>query len=94
MNAHSARENQEIFRRANERLLNAVSDRVDGDRALPFLCECLDPLCRSTVELTTDRFRSLRRTTNRFAVVAGHPLMEGERVIASEGNVNIVEKHD
>jgi len=89
---HSERENQHVFRRANERLLSAVSDRVQSDRSLPFICECLDPYCRSTVALTTERFRWLREAPNRFAVVPGHPLMDGERVIANEGNVNIVEK--
>jgi len=91
-NAQFERENKQVFRRANERLLGAVSDRVRGQRAIPFLCECLDPYCRSTVELTTERFRSLREEPNRFAVSVGHPLMDGERVIANEGNVNIVEK--
>jgi hypothetical protein len=92
VNTRSERENQQVFRRANERLLNAVSERVDGKRALPFLCECLDPYCRSTVELTTERFRSVMKEPSQFAIVAGHPLMDGERVIASEGNVNIVVK--
>jgi len=39
-----------------------------------------------------ERFRSLREEPNRFAVSVGHPLMDVERVIANEGNVNIVER--
>jgi hypothetical protein len=38
-------ENQQRFRRANERLYGAVSPMVDGDRPVPFLCECADASC-------------------------------------------------
>jgi len=40
------RANQDVFRRANERLLAAVRDVVDDARPIPFLCECIDADCR------------------------------------------------
>ncbi|HEX5468262.1 MAG TPA: hypothetical protein VFW80_04350 [Gaiellaceae bacterium] len=90
----SERRNQDVFRRANERLLDAVRGRVDGRRRIPFLCECLDPSCRSTVALTIDQFEALRDEVNRFAIVTGHPRVEGEHVITTHGDVTIVEKSD
>ena len=86
------RANQDVFRRANERLLAAVRDVVDGSRAIPFLCECLDPECRSTVQLSIERFRDLREMDNRYAIFTGHPIMNGERPIEVEGDVTIVQK--
>jgi len=83
----------DVFRRANERLLAAVRDRIDSRRPIPFLCECLDPACRSTVALSVEQFRELKNKTNRYAIVADHPTMEGERVIHTDGGVSIVEKN-
>jgi hypothetical protein len=88
------RRNQDVFRRANERLLDAVRDRVDRRRRIPFLCECLDPSCRSTVELTIEQFQTLAQEPNRFAIVTGHPRMDGERVITTCDDISIVEKSD
>lgn len=90
----SDRRNQDVFRRANERLLDAVQDRVDGRRRIPFLCECLDPSCRSTVELTIEQFGALKEEPNRFAIVTGHPRIDGDEVVATYGDVTIVEKSD
>ena len=86
------RTNQEVFRRANERLLVAVSDRVDEARPIPFLCECLDSECRSTVQLSIEQFRELRESDNRYAIVAGHPILDSERVLEQDGNLAIVLK--
>jgi hypothetical protein len=83
---------QDIFRRANERLLAAVSNHIDDTRQIPFLCECLDPVCRSTVQLTIEQFRELREEGIRFAIVTGHPTMDDERIVAVDGDVTIVEK--
>jgi hypothetical protein len=86
------RSNQDVFRRANERLLAAVGERVDNARPIPFLCECLDPECRSTVELSIEEFRELRESDNRYAIVTGHPRLEGERILEVVDDVMIVEK--
>jgi hypothetical protein len=86
------RANQDVFRRANERLLQAVSNRIDAERPIPFLCECLDPECRSTVKLSIGQFRDLTEKDNRYAIVAGHPLFDGERILEVDDGVAIVEK--
>jgi hypothetical protein len=81
-----------VFRRANERLLAAVGDRIDEARPIPFLCECLDAECRSTIELSIEQFRELREADNHYAVVSGHPVFASERVLEVDGDVTIVEK--
>ena len=86
------RASQDVFRRANERLLAAVRDVVDDARRIPFLCECLDADCRSTVQLSIEQFRELREIDNRYAIVTGHPIMNGERPVEVDGDVTIVQK--
>ena len=84
--------NQDVFRRANERLLAAVRDVVDDARPIPFLCECIDADCRSTVQLSIEQFRDLREIDNRYPIVTGHPIMNGERPVEVDGDVTIVQK--
>jgi hypothetical protein len=83
------RANHDVFRRANERLLAAVRDVVDDARPIPFLCECVDPDCRSTVELSINQFRDVREVDKRYAIVTG---MNGERPVEVDGDVTIVQK--
>ena len=90
--ARAKRANQDVFRRANERLLAAVGDRIDAERPIPFLCECLNPECRSTVPLSIEQFRDLRECDNRYAIVTGHPRLDGERILEVDNGVTIVEK--
>ena len=86
------RANQDVFRRSNERLLAAVRDVVDDARPIPFLCECIDADCRSTVQLSIGQFRDLREIDNRYAIVTGHSIMNGERPVEVDGDVTIVQK--
>ena len=88
----TSRANQDVFRRANERLLAAVRDVVDNARPIPFLCECIDPECRSTVQLSIEQFRDMREVSNRYVIFTGHPTMNGERPVEVDGDVSIVQK--
>jgi hypothetical protein len=87
-----AESTHDVFRRANERLLAAVSNRIDEARPIPFLCECLDSECRGTMQLSIEQFRELRESENRYAIVSGHPILDGERVLEVDGDVTIVKK--
>lgn len=86
------RRNQDVFRSANERLLVAVADQIEDTRPIPFLCECRDPACRSTVQLTVGQFRDLRQKQRYFAIVTGHPTLDDERIVETDGDVTIVVK--
>src|SRR5215208_1631511 len=55
------------------------------------LCECLHPACRSTVQLSVEQFRDVREADKPYAIVTGHPTMNGEHPVEVEGDVTIVQ---
>ena len=85
-------ENQQRFRRANERLYGAVSQMVDGDRPVPFLCECADASCMAPVHLSLTQYRGVRSDDSRFVIVPGHATIDGEGVVIENERYTIVEK--
>jgi hypothetical protein len=85
-------ENQTLFRQANERLEQAVEDQVAEAQRVPFLCECADALCRGRVNLTLEQYHELRARENRFAIVPGHPRVEGEEMVEDCEGFHVVEK--
>jgi hypothetical protein len=85
-------ENQQRFRRANQRLFGAVSPMVDGDRRVPFLCECADASCTAPVHLTLTQYRGVRSEESRFVIVPGHATIDGEGVVTENERFSVVEK--
>jgi hypothetical protein len=85
-------ENQQRFRRANQRLFGAVSPMVDGDRPVPFLCECADASCTAAVHLTLTQYRGVRSEDSRFVIVPGHATIDGEGVATDNERFSVVEK--
>jgi len=85
------RENEELFRTANERLVEQVADAVPADRPVPFLCECADDLCMARIEMTFDDYRGVRADSDTFAVVPGHAV-EGEVVVREVESFHVVRK--
>jgi len=86
------RENEELFRMANERLREQVADAVHADGTVPFLCECEDELCMTRMEMTLDDYRRLRADEDTFAVVPGHAAEQGEVVVQERGSFHVVRK--
>ena len=86
------RENEELFRTANERLREQVADSVTADRLVPFLCECVDELCMVRVEMTLDDYRRVRADENTFAVAPGHAAVAGEVVVREHDSFHVVRK--
>lgn len=85
-------ENEELFRRANERLREHVAEIAAPEQRIPFLCECTDDTCMARVELNRDEYARVRADRHHFLIVPGHPMMESERVVVQEDHVWIVEK--
>lgn len=85
-------QNQELFRRANERLGELVVDRVPRGGSVPFLCECADEECAGTVPVTLDEFARVRAQRRHFVVLPDHELVAGEHVVERRDGYFIVEK--
>lgn len=84
-------ENEEAFRAANERLVDAVDGA--GTRAVvPFICECADDTCLGRVDLDLDTYREIRAGAHRFFRLPGHLDAPGETVISSHDGYDVVEK--
>jgi hypothetical protein len=88
------RENQEVFRRANERLSGVVEQRFASSEAVPFLCECADERCMGRVDLTLDEYRALRSQERQFVMLHDHARTAGERVVAERDGYDITVKPD
>jgi hypothetical protein len=86
------RENEELFRTLNERLVDQVADTLDDDRVVPFLCECADDLCMGRMEMTLDEFKQLRAEDGTFGILPGHAVDEGEVVVREVGTYHVVRK--
>jgi hypothetical protein len=52
--------NDEIFREANERILERARE-YQVDHAIPFLCECAQPSCAAIVRLDRPEYERIRR---------------------------------
>jgi hypothetical protein len=86
------RENEELFRMANERLRAQIADAVTADSLVPFLCECVDELCMARVEMTLTDYRGVRADEDTFAVAPGHAAGAGEAVVEVHGSYHVVRK--
>jgi hypothetical protein len=84
--------NQELSRRANERLNERVAAMLLGDRPIPFLCECADGTCTEPVSLTEDEYVAVRAEDSRFAIVPGHAMLDDEDVVEEHELYDVVEK--
>ena len=87
-------QNQLRFRQANERLHDAVEERVAIDRAVPFLCECADDACLGSVDVPLRTWEDVALRPNHFLMLAGHQRSEGEQVVAHVGEYEVAEKPD
>jgi hypothetical protein len=86
------RENEELFRMANQRLREQITGDAPDDRLVPFLCECADDLCMARMEMTLGDYRRLRADGDTFGVVPGHAADHGELVVRELGSYHVVRK--
>jgi hypothetical protein len=85
-------ENQKLFRRANEHLEGAVADSVSSEEGIPFLRECADDDCLGRVELTSSQYAGVRSREDRYFMLPGHELAEGEAVVEEHDDFQVTEK--
>jgi CheY-like chemotaxis protein len=72
---------------------------IDGEQAgladgatLAVLCECADLACHEPITMTVEQYEEIRSEPAHFAVLAGHEVLEVERVTAKRAEYLIVEK--
>lgn len=86
--------NEHDARAANELVsVDSEQARRVGTETLAVLCECGNPSCHDPLVMTVDEYEIIRSDPAHFAVLAGHEILDCERVIATHDRYLIVEKH-
>jgi hypothetical protein len=88
------KENEILFKRANERLEGVVGERFDAGLRVPFLCECADEACMGQVDLTLDDYHEVRASPDYFVMLIDHTRSPGEEVVARRDGYDITKKPD
>jgi hypothetical protein len=81
-----ARAIENVFREINQSLL-----KLDGDSGR-FVCECADPECVETLDLSRASMVLLREDPNLYALKRGHAVAEIEQVVETLDSIEIVRK--
>jgi hypothetical protein len=81
--------NQALLRRVNE---GVRSHGADGP--IPFRCECGRLGCNTLIGLTRAEYNAVRAHRRRFAIMAGHEVVEIESVVEQHDRYAVVEAHD
>jgi hypothetical protein len=81
---------ESLFRNVNERIA-AAADRFDVESA-EFYCECHDPACGERVVVPLEEYEEVRERPTHFLHAPDHVERRYERVVASKGRHEIVEK--
>jgi hypothetical protein len=84
--------NETSFRDINERLEAGLKQVQHRPALVEFVCECGNRNCEDHIRMTIEEYEAVRRDSRRFAVVPGHVLPETERIVASRGDYDVVEK--
>jgi len=84
--------NEATFRAVNEGIARAEGEPGDPER-VGFRCECARLGCTTILEIRSAEYEAVRAHGRRFIVAPGHVVPETERVVASHGSYEVVEKH-
>ena len=89
--------NQSLFREVNERIryLADVNERIEyvAEAATSeFVCECSNPDCISTIELTVVEYERVRSNPTWFVIKPDHDLAQIERVVSRDDGFAVVER--
>jgi len=78
---------EEFFRDVND-----VIAGTQGSNGSRFLCECANPLCNATLEMSGHDLQTLHSTPGCYVVLAGHDIPDLEDVVQSQNGYAIVRK--
>lgn len=82
---------QVVFREVNEQIAKLTGLFVASGYAL-FICECSDPDCPESLEITGTEYEAVRVEGTRFVITPGHQQAGIERVVDGNGRFLVVEK--
>ncbi len=85
-----AAKNETVFREVNERIEEVALSQLS--EWLVVLCECSDPTCVTTIDITVDEYEATRADGARFALAPGHEDAAVERVVERMERFVVVEK--
>jgi CheY-like chemotaxis protein len=78
-----------FFRAVNDNIM-----RLNAARSIErkILCECGSRDCSTAIQMTVDAYRAVREDPRRFLVAPGHRLAEGQRLVAGDTAVAVVQQ--
>jgi hypothetical protein len=82
---------------SNQALARLVNEAMRTDRpheAIAFTCECGQIGCNQLIQLTRDEHNRVRAHPRRFAIVAGHEIVEIETTVEHHDRYAVVEAYD
>jgi hypothetical protein len=87
--------NEEVFRRANERLHDDWNRLgIEPTTQALFLCECGDAACRDPIRMLMSEYETLRADPEAFVLLPGHENDAVESVVAQhDGRYSVVRKN-
>jgi hypothetical protein len=87
--------NEAAFRHANERMTAwPERQKVHASEQLTFYCECAHTACKQHLSLTPQEYESVRASSRRFVIVAGHEDPEVERIVEEHERYAVIEKDE
>jgi hypothetical protein len=83
--------NQSLFRSVNERVEKIIEQQTTYG-PVKFICECANPECGASIELTLGEYEAIRKDPTHFFVLPDHVFPEVENVVDDRGRYVVVEK--
>ncbi|HTE60958.1 MAG TPA: hypothetical protein VK631_11450 [Solirubrobacteraceae bacterium] len=80
--------NEATFRKVNE----GMEVGQDPAGLLTFICECGRLRCNELIQLTRREYESIREHPRRFAILAGHEILDAEKIVERNDRYLVVEK--
>ena len=90
--AERAAKNEAVFREVNEKIEGVALSQPGDSERLAVLCECSQPTCVATVDITVDEYEATRADGTHFVLIAGHEDLGIERVVERTDRFLVVQK--
>jgi hypothetical protein len=87
-----SREERVLQTEALFRDINEVIARTRGSNGSSFLCECANPFCNVTFEMSCEDLQTLHSTPGYYVILAGHEIPDLEDVVQRTNGYAIVRK--